>query len=136
MTPPIRPWQKLPYVSCYCCPAQATYRAAAASLVPDDRYEGDGIALTFTDEPERASLLACDEHFEQAMQSVRETSDADGSIGGPLRLPWRCWFLYYSTTGRPIGDFAVKLSNWRFERWSARADDSLIAQKTSGSGGT
>lgn len=111
----LRPWVKLPRVTCERCDEQATHRVTAATLdVADQDGEAGPIALVSTPDLAAGSVLACEHHIDDLMEQFMQVHDMAASE--PLRDTWNYWLLYQCFLLHWVGTLEIAFHNVRWER--------------------
>jgi len=97
----LRPWQRLPDITCERCEERATWRIIVAELHLLDPGSADRPgAIGVVDRPGVAATLACAVHMEAISDEFVERHG--GVAAEPLQLTWLEWLMSCMHLGRLI----------------------------------
>jgi hypothetical protein len=130
----LKPWQSVK-VSCDRCESMATRRVYATGEPETEVDHGGNVALLLgsNPRPDLGATLVCDRHSDEIANEMCDRHG--GSCSEPIRYTWWYWLTSGNRPLRWVGDVAVAVHNWRFERAMRRWKAGLNSQREAGDGG-
>lgn len=93
MTAQLKPWQRIPHVSCERCPSPATRRVIALAQEVYECEEHGHVVVALSYDAATAAALACATH--SRVIGAQFCRDYGAATGMPLRMTWWFWISCY-----------------------------------------